>query len=369
MQKQVFKQEDWNLRDLLKAHKGKEFDLYLKNLDKDVKKFESYRKELKNNISPEKLLEIIKHGEDIDCQVSKISSYAHLKFSVDTKSQEARSFKDRMQNYFADIDNKILFFQLWFKNLDNKNADKLIRSSGKYKYYFEKLRLTKDYVLSEHEEKIINLKDATGADALNSLYNIITSSFKYEFKVNNEVKILNQSQIVSYATHPDKELREQAYKIILETYQKNKDVLGDIYKSRATDWKNTFLKLRNYSSPISPRNLGNNISDKAVKTMLDICKKNTKVFHRYFKLKARLMNVKKIHRYHVYAPLLEKQRQHEYRDAINLILECYNSFSPKMAELALKIINEKHIHSKLSDSKVGGAYCYDIMPGVTHMFL
>ena len=43
MQKQVFKQEDWNLKDLLKTHKGKEFNdvdiLFITNQTKKTADF------------------------------------------------------------------------------------------------------------------------------------------------------------------------------------------------------------------------------------------------------------------------------------------------------------------------------------------
>ena len=199
---------------------------------------------------------------------------------------------------------------------------------------------------------------------------MVTSSFKFEFKINNEIKTLNESQLSSYAYNPDPKLRAQAYQVMFKNYEKNKDVLGEIYKNVISNYINEYVKLRKYKSSISRRNLGNNISDKAVETMLNVCKKNIKIFQRFFKLKAKLLNVKKLNRYDISAPLSDSEENYSYNDAVNLVINCYTSFSPELANLALKIINEKHIHSKLSDSKRGGAYCLDAMPGITpYVFL
>src|SRR3989344_1860197 len=365
MKKQVYKQDIWNLKDLLKTHKGPEFENLLKLIDGDVKKFEKYREQLNPNISAEKVIEIIKSSERIEVQLSKIGAYSAMLFSIDTKSQEARTFKDRVTQHFAELGNRMMFFSLWFKKLDEINAQRIIQHSGEYKYLLEQSRLTKDYALTEPEEKIINLKDTTGVSKLNQLYDTITNNFKYEMNINGKKKILNQSQVMQYVRNSNPKLREQAYKVILKKFEENKDILGEIYKGIVTDWKNECLTLRKYKSHITPRNISNDISDKAIETMLNVCKKNAKVFQEYFKLKAKLMKVKKLSRYHIYAPIHGTEKKYTFNDAVNMVLNCYEQFSPEMAKYASQIINENHLDSLLGESKMSGAYCMDISPGVT----
>ena len=49
--KKEYKQDKWNLKDLLKTHKGKDFDEILNKLKNDINKFESYRTQLNKNIT------------------------------------------------------------------------------------------------------------------------------------------------------------------------------------------------------------------------------------------------------------------------------------------------------------------------------
>ncbi len=76
---------------------------------------------------------------------------------------------------------------------------------------------------------------------------------------------------------------------------------------------------------ISPRNLSNDISDKAVETLLKTCKNNSKVFQEYFKIKAKIMKIKKLSRYHIYAPVSSKNKKYSYDTAMNIVLDCYES--------------------------------------------
>ncbi|HIH26296.1 M3 family oligoendopeptidase [Candidatus Woesearchaeota archaeon] len=364
MQKKVYKESFWNLKDLLESHEGKEFDVVLADLEKKVKKVESYKNVLNNDISSDKVLEIIKDIEEVEKLCSKIYAYAYMWFSTDTKSQEARALQNKISQLVADVSNRIMFFSLWFKQLDDKNADRIIKGSNEYKYYFEKLRLQKPHTLSENEEKIINIKDTTGNSILNNLYNIITTSFMFDFVIDGKVKRINFSELSKYVRSTKAEDRKQAYDLLMNEYEKNKDTLGEIYKAIVTDWKNESIKLRKHNSYISPRNLGNDISDKAVECMLNSVKKNTKVFHRYFKLKAKLLGMKRLSRYDVYAPIFGIEKDISYNEAVNMVLESYNEFSPEMSSMAKKIIDYEHVHSITSDVKKGGAYCNDIHPGI-----
>jgi len=67
--------------------------------------------------------------------------------------------------------------------------------------------------------------------------------------------------------------------------------------------------MRGFSSPIMIRNISNNIDNETIKTLLDVCKKNTKVFQNYFLQKAKLLGMKKLRRYDLYAPRKSKIKE------------------------------------------------------------
>ena len=221
MKKKAYNQERWNLKGLLKTHKGSEFEKILKSIDEEVKIFEGYRKELCSDISAERVVEITKHMEKISVEISKISSYSYMLFSTNTKSQDAITFKDKIIQHLTELGNKTIFFSLWFKSLDENDSKRIINSSGEYKYFFEKLRLRKDHTLTEPEEKIINIKDITGSEKLIQLYDTITNNFLYEIKIKGKKLKLNQSQLSKYLRSSDPKLRELTYKTILLRYNQN----------------------------------------------------------------------------------------------------------------------------------------------------
>jgi oligoendopeptidase F len=300
---------------------------------------------------------MLKVAEEIKIISGRIGAYAGLWTSMNTKNQEARAFEHKMSNYLSELGNKMIFFSLWFKSLDDENMNRVIREAGVYSYYFERIKAGKQYALTEAEEKIINIKDVTGGEALNSIYDVITNAFIYDFKINRKVKKVTGDELRSNFSNPNAKIRERSYKLLLNKYGENKDSLGEIYKNIVTDWGNETVKVRKYRSFIAPRNLGNDITDKAVETMLKSAKDNRKVFQRFFKLKARLNKVKKLRRYDLYVNAKSKDTSYSYDEAINLVLNSFNEFSPKVRDLAFKIIEANHVDSVVLSGKQSGAFC------------
>ncbi len=221
----AYVQSSWNLTHLLKTPQGKDFDAYLNKLEEDIVRIESYRKQL-DSLSPQKAVLLLKDIESVQQGCSVLICYAYLWFSENTKSQEARAFQDRMKQFTAVVGNRIMFFTLWFKSLDEKSAQKILSGAGEYRYFFEKLLLEKPHTLSEKEEQILLLKETTGSSALFNLYSLVTTSFSYDFRVGTKVKKLNKEELTVYVRSSSAVERRQAYDLLLEKYAQKKEDLG-----------------------------------------------------------------------------------------------------------------------------------------------
>ena len=134
----------------------------------------------------------------------------------------------------------------------------------------QKLAFALSRVLSEAEEKVINLKDTTGAQALNNLYDTITNKFSFTITVDGETKTLTRDALMVYARDARAEVREAAYKELYRVYADNGPLLAQIYGYVVRDWRNEGLDLRGYKSPISIRNLANDLPDGVVDTLLRV---------------------------------------------------------------------------------------------------
>jgi oligoendopeptidase F len=63
--------------------------------------------------------------------------------------------------------------------------------------------------------------------------------------------------------------------------------------------------------------------------------------------------------------LQETRKRYSFAAAAALVLDAYRGFSPQLADLAGKVLAERHVDHALRSGKIGGAFCYSALPGLT----
>jgi oligoendopeptidase F len=355
-----YKQERWSLNALFPGHKAPEFKDAMKELEQSIKAFEALRPELDIEIDEEDFLEIVSKLEGITKKSNHLYGYAGLWFTEDTQDQDAQALQAQIEQFLVGLQNKTLFFSLWWKALDQATADRLMAGAGDLKYWLEEIRHFTPHTLSEPEEKVINVKNVTGFSALITLYDSITNRYSFKVEVDGAEKALTRGELMVYARHHDPALREAIYKEQYRVYGDDGPILGQIYQTVVRDWANENIDLRNYSSPISVRNLRNDVPDQAVNALLNVCEQNAPTFQRFFDLKARWLKIDQLRRYDIYAPVAQAEKTYSYREGVDMVLDAFQTFDPRVAQLAEKIIADGHIDSEVRKGKRGGAFCWSV---------
>ncbi|MBI4760849.1 MAG: M3 family oligoendopeptidase [Chloroflexota bacterium] len=355
----------WNLSELFPSFESPELQAAFDNVEEQVTSFEGVRNKLSPEMDADTFLEVVRASEATTRIVNKIYAFTGLSFSSDTQDQTAQTYMARVQQFAAEMQNRTLFFSLWWKELDEANAQRLMSVAGDYRYYLEAMRHFKPHTLSEAEEKIINIKDVTGVSALETLYDAITNRYVFKLQVNGETKELTRGQLMAYVQGSDPDLRAQAYQELYRVYGNDGPILGQMYQTRARDWYNENIGLRKFSSPMSVRNLANDVPDEAVDTLLEVTRRNVGVFQRYFKIKAKLLGMERLRRYDIYAPVAKSDKKFEYNAATQMVFDSFRSFDPQIAEMAQRVFDQEHVDSEVRKGKRDGAFCWSVLPDMT----
>tara|TARA_B100001146_G_scaffold3606_1_gene3265 strand:- start:1499 stop:3271 length:1773 start_codon:yes stop_codon:yes gene_type:complete len=365
----IMKNNDkWNLDDLVKNPSTQTFDRKIKEIEKIATLFEKQKNTLKPSITSSKFIKMLHQIEHITEKSSHIGGYASLKYSEDTQSDEATTLLTKISQFGSKIENQILFFDLWWKKqVDENNAKRLIKSAGQFSEYLRFKRLLAKYSLSEPEEKIINTLDVTGVSALVKLYDKITNAYVYVVTVDGKKRTMNREQLTTLVRSKKAKTREAAYKSLFSKYNENKGVTGEIYQNIVLNWRDEGIGMRGFSSPIMVRNISNDIDNETTKTLLDVCKKNSKIFQKYFLQKAKMLGMKKLRRYDLYAPNKSeiKEKKYSYNKSVKLVLESLAKFSPILSEYANNVFKKKHVDSIIRPGKTSGAFCSTPSPKIT----
>jgi oligoendopeptidase F len=361
----TYEPQPWTLEELLPDPGTAEHTKFMESVEAQLAQLETRREDLAPDMSESTFLEILAEYEALYAEASRLVAYGYLYFSEDTADEDALAFRSKVQQFTADLRNRTLFFDLWWKSLDDEPAARLMEKSGDLRYFLESLRRFKPHTLSEPEERVINIKDVNGMSAVLTIYDMITTGFTYHLTVDGEEKELTRGQLMSYVFNPDADLRAAAYQELYRVYEEHADVLAQIYAARVRDWRAENVELREFPSPISVKNLDNDVPDEVVETLLKVIRENVDLFQRYFRFKAEALGMDRLRRYDIYAPLTEAEKSYAFDEAVEMVDAAYRAFSPMLADHAMRIIAERHLDAEVRPRKMDGAYCYGVLPQLT----
>ena len=359
----------WDLSELLAEPTDAIVSAQLADIEEEVGAFEGLRSRLAAaSLTADEVRMAVGRYESIIRKAWSLSYYGSLWFSADTQSTAAMTFQNRVQQALTAIHNRLLFFELWWKGLEDDAAERLLpdtEMNPDFRFFLEDIRRTRPFTLDEKAEQIINLKDSDGISALMTIYTMLTSRLEFKITVDGQEQTLTRDALMGYVQSPDPNLRAAAYQELYRVYAAEAKVLAQIYNNRVRDWYNEQVQLRGYVSPMMVRNVANDVPDAAVEALLEVVRRNAPVFQRYFRLKAKWLGVEKLRRYDIYAPLAASDRKVSYEVAADLVLDTFHRFDSQVADLARRVFEQNHIDSEVRKGKRGGAFCATVRPELT----
>ena len=357
---------DWNLKDLYKSVDSKEINSDFTKLDLRSKKFnKKYRNRISDSSSPKLIFESLVEIEKIYEGLGKISSYASLLFAADTNNEKYSKFYQNVSERTSDIRKNLIFYFLSWNKISEKRAKEIYSSPAlnKYSHLLKSERKYKNFMLTEPEEKILDKKSITSSRAFNRLFDQTLNNLEFEMKFKNKATILTETEVLSLLYDKDRKIRISASESLTKGLKSERKLLTFVFNQILTDSKIT-NEIRGHKTPMSSRNLSNEISQKTVQALIDTCNKYNKVPIRYYKLKSKILKIKNFTDYDRYAPLGQSNRKFSFADAKKIVLDSFNEFSPQMGKVAKLFFDNNWIDYKLRKGKRGGAFSHSCVPSV-----
>ncbi|MHA2252635.1 MAG: M3 family oligoendopeptidase [Candidatus Kariarchaeaceae archaeon] len=326
---------------------------------------ENYKNQIATgNLSPIKMKKILETVEEIQENVGPITMYSGLLRAKDNQNDEYKQFQSEIQEKTTEIRNKLVFIELELNRIEDTVFTNYLKSESldNYSHYLTDLRKKKPYQLSEKEEQIIVLKDQYGRRAFQRLYGELVASWKFKIEIQGEQKTLTGPEMRALRMHPEPNVRRESQKQFLTKYEENELILVNIFNNLLKDYfvENT---QRGYPSPITRRNLANEIDDEIVKVLETATTASySNLVHRYYKLKKTIIGIDKLTLADIYAPLPEVTTEYDWDSGVELVLKAFEKFDPEFREITERMINEKRIDAVTGLGKSGGAFCAGASP-------
>ena len=291
----------------------------------------------------------------------RVSSFAFLNFSTDTADPLWSALVQRVTEHGAALQQKLLFFELEWRAVDDASSEKLLADPalGKYRHYLESERRYIPYTLSEIEEQLLVEKSVTGSSAWSRFFTKLTSALRFDY----DGASLTQSQILAKMHDPDRETRRKAADSLTATLRSRGMELTYIFNVIVAD-KASDDQRRKYPSWVSARNLSNKASDETVDALIQAVTSRYDLVARHYTIKRRLLRLDELYDYDRYAPtnIGVEERDYNWNDARDLVQGSYTAFSPRLGEIVSRFFDENWIHAALLPNKRGGAFCSSTVP-------
>ena len=355
----------WDLSDLYNGIKDRELENDLQNLNKKIDAFTSKYSGKIKKLSGYELYKLLVEYEKISEKMGKIASFAYLKYAENLSVEENVAFFQKISEELTSLSSKMIFVNVEINELSDKDINKKLNDSSNlknnYGTYIENLRVFKKHQLSNDLEKLMNDKSITSRDAWSRLFDETIDNMKFKF----EGRELNEAQITEIINSKNSNKRVKAGKVFGEKLGENIKIFAYITNILAKD-KSISDQWRKYETPISARNLSNYIEDDVVENLYNSIQRNYKdISHRYYKLKAKMLKKDKLLYTDRNAPTeYDDDKKYTWKEAVEIVLNAYSAFSPKMAEIGKEFFENNWIDVPTRQGKRGGAFAHPTVPSV-----
>jgi oligoendopeptidase F len=295
--------------------------------------------------------------------MSRASYHAMLAFTTATDDPARGAAMAAAQERSTAIGTKLIFFDLeWAAADDDHVASVLADAQLDFcHHHLENLRLTRPHLLTEAEETIVAEKSQTGFSAWVRLFDELSSTITVDLPPELGGPGLALMQAASMLQHPDRSVRQQVASGITAGLEPGLRTRAYVFNTLLLD-KAVDDRLRHYDSWVSSRNLANEASDESVQALVDAVVDNYSIAQRWYTLKAKVLGIDRLADYDRMASVATADREIGWSEGTQIVRDAYASFSPELAGIVNRFIDESWIDAPLRPGKRGGAFAAGVSP-------
>lgn len=357
----------WDLSDLYPGTDSPELERDLSRCETAAKEFRTRYEGHLGGLDGAALAGAIDSYQALQETLGRVMSYAQLVYSGNMSDPAVTQFYQAMQERTTAISTAMLFFTLELNGLE----DDLLQSKmsapelAHYAPWLRDLRAYRPHQLGEDIERLLHEKSVSGRAAWTRLFDETMAALRFPFAGGE----LGNAEILNKLGDRSAEVRKEAAKSLGKVLGENQRTFALITNTLAKD-KQTEDSWRNFARPISSRNLANVVEDEVVDALVtSVSDAYPSMSHRYYKLKAKWFGVEQLPYWDRNAPLPDdNDRIISWDDARSTVLEAYESFSPKLAEVGRRFFDRPWIDAPVRPGKAPGAFAHPTVPSA-HPYL
>lgn len=298
--------------------------------------------------------------------------YFWLKYQLNQNDPKLKARTNKIKDFALKIANDIQFFMMRVAKIPPGDQKKFLDHPRlqPYRHFLECVFKDAKYLLSEDEEKILNLKGPTS----HSNWVNMTSGFlaKEEREVLNErgkKTTTNLSAILGLLSSQQKKVRDTASKALNEVFEKHADVATEELNS-ILESKKVNDELRGFTRPDAARHLGDDIDSDVVDTLIEAVTKRFDLAQDYYRLKAKLFKVKRLKYHERNVDYGKINQKYSYGESVRLVSKVFDDIDGGFSQTFQRFLAKGQVDVFPKKGRSGGAFCFSaLMKNPTYVLL
>lgn len=359
--------DKWDLSLIYKTEKDFENELEItKNLILEYrKKYENHTMD-NANIFYNSIIDSLEISRKLD----KLYVYASMKSDEDVSNNDNQELKNRVINLYDLATANMFFVDTELLKEDYAKIEKFYQDEPKLLEHEVNIKDTfryKKHTLSDIEEKLLsNISKAFGNDE--QTYGYLTDSDMtfgtIKNEDNKEVELTDTNYSI-YIKSKDRRVRKEAFDALYNHYKQFKNTITSTFDGSIKQ-SVSIAKLRKYNSAFEASLFKDEISIDVYNTLVNTIHENLNIFHKYYDLKKKVLNLDEFHLYDVYVEMVKDyDKKYSFDEAKQIVINALSVLGNDYIETFKKAFDEKWIDIYPNKNKRGGAYSggsYDTKP-------
>ncbi|MGD1044243.1 MAG: oligoendopeptidase F [Bacteroidota bacterium] len=322
-------------------------------------------------LSAQQLLECLDLVTELNKEFGRLYAYANMSFDQDTKVQSYLGMQQEMSQLGASFGAQAAFIEPEILKIDPAKVQGFIKGEKKleiYRHYLDDLLRRKAHTGTEGEEKIIADAGLMSGEPYNIHSIFSNADFPYpEITLSDGKTVkLDAAGFALQRTSANREDRKKVFAAFmgkLNEYRRTSGTLLNAQVKTELFYKNA----RKYNSCLESALDASNIPIQVYHSLVDNVNKNLSTFHRYLKLRQRILGIDTLHYYDLYAPLLKDiDLKYTYDEAQQYILAALKPLGSDYTDVLKNGFAERWLDVYPTEGKRSGAYsngsAYDVHP-------
>jgi oligoendopeptidase F len=321
--------------------------------------------------SASRLADALETQSSIDKELTRLFVYAGMKSDEDTRVSFYQGMQQEMIQLGSVFGTETAFIEPEILKMDNATIERFVGQEPRlqaFRHYLEDIARRRAHTLSNAEEKLLAGASVMAAGP-SSVYGIFADAdFPYPSVTLSDGKTvkLDKATFSLYRASLSGDDRKKVMEVFFTGLGKYRGTFGSMMNSNV-ETSVFYARARNYENSLQSALDQPNIPVSVYSRLVEGVDRNLPTFHRYLKLRKRMMGLPELHYYDLYAPLVPSvDTKYAVDSAERNILEALAPLGPEYAAGAKRAFTERWIDMYPTEGKTSGAYsngaAYDVHP-------